>query len=199
MSNPARPASEPEASQAAWLRRRRHDRRAWLDAIHVPRWWSLRGCVERGSDARSAFVGFGRPTLVRPRLCNTRHGTRVGHSHSVTFDHDVRVADGHRDRTPRIARDIAPLFRGARLEPERAVDPQGTEGSYMWAAVLVDRGQPGRAGVDRVRSWRRPRVEFSTTAAQSTAGSPSALPRLVISMRHPFVVERRFCSIACRS
>src|ERR1700730_4089178 len=30
----------------------------------------------------------------------------------------------------------------------------------MRAAVLVDGGQPGRAGVHRVRSWRRPRSEL---------------------------------------
>jgi hypothetical protein len=35
-----RPGSEPEASQAARLRRQGHDRRAWLNAIHVPRRWS---------------------------------------------------------------------------------------------------------------------------------------------------------------
>ena len=33
-------ASEPEASQAARLRRQGHDRRAWLNALHVPRWRS---------------------------------------------------------------------------------------------------------------------------------------------------------------
>src|SRR5204862_6634516 len=36
------------------------------------------------------------------------------------------------------------------------------------------------AGADRAPS-------FSATAAQSTGGSPSALPRLVISMRYPFI------------
>src|SRR5215831_4206028 len=30
----------------------------------------------------------------------------------------------------------------------------------MRAAVLIDGGQPGRAGVHRVRSWRRPRIEL---------------------------------------
>src|SRR2546423_5082066 len=100
LTSPARPASEPEAGQAARLRRQDHDRRAWLNAIHVPRRWSLRRCVERGSDARPAVVGFGRPTAVRPRLRNTRHRARPGHSRSVTLDYDVRVADRHRDRTP---------------------------------------------------------------------------------------------------
>src|SRR5580704_14897145 len=112
--------SEPEASQAAWLRRQGYDRRAWFNAIHVPRRWSLRRCVERGSDARPAVVEFGRPAVVRPRLRNTRQCARLGHSRSVALDYDVRVADRHRDRTSGIARDIAPLARAcARLEPER--------------------------------------------------------------------------------
>src|SRR4051794_31014423 len=161
MTSGARPASEPEAGQAPRLCRQGHQRRAWLDAIHVPRRRSLRGCVERGSDARPAVVGFGRPALVRPRLRNTRHRRRLGHSRRVTLDDDVRVADRHRDRTPRIARDIARLQRArARLEPERVVEPQGADRGHMRAAVLVDGGQPGRAEVDRVRSWRRPRSEL---------------------------------------
>src|SRR3984885_13708240 len=146
MTIPARPASEPEASQAARLRRQGHDRRAWLNAKHIPRWWSLRRRVERGSDARPAVVGLGRPAVVRPRLRKTRHRARLGHSRSVTLDHDVRVADRHRDRTPRIPRDIASLPRArARLEPERAVEPQGTDRGHMRATVLVDGGPPGRA------------------------------------------------------
>src|SRR5436190_4970908 len=83
MTSPARPASEPEASQAARLGRQNHDRRAWLDAVHVPRRWSLRRWVERGSDARPAVVGFGRPAVVRPRLRYTRHRARLGHPPST--------------------------------------------------------------------------------------------------------------------
>jgi hypothetical protein len=63
LTSPARPASESEAGQAARLRRQGHNRRAWLNAIHVPRRWSLRGRVERGSEAHPAGVGFGRPAL----------------------------------------------------------------------------------------------------------------------------------------
>src|SRR3954451_4842609 len=48
----------------------------------------------------------------------------------------------------------------ARLEPERVVEPQGADRGHMRAAVLVDGGQPCRAGVDRVRSWRRTRSEL---------------------------------------
>src|SRR5262249_34772313 len=161
MISPARPASEPEASQAARLRRRGHDRRAWLNAVYVPRRWSLRRRVERGSDARPAVVGFGWPAVIRPRLRDACQCARLGQSRSVTLDYDVRVADRHRDRTPRIAADIAPLPRAcARLEPERAVSPQGTDRSHVRATVLVDGGQPGRAGVRRVRGWRRPRIEL---------------------------------------
>src|SRR5579859_7810372 len=50
-----------------------------------------------------AVVGFGRPAVVRPRPRDTRHRTRLGHSRSVTLDYDVRAADRHRDRAPRIA------------------------------------------------------------------------------------------------
>jgi len=34
-----------------------------------------------------------------------------------------------------------------------------------------------------------PAASFPATAAQSTGGSPSALPRLMISIRHPFIVQ----------
>src|SRR5215472_111570 len=118
----ARTASEAEAGQAARLGRRDHGRRAWLDAVHVPRQWSLRRCVERGSDARPALIGLRRPAVVGPCLGNARYRARLGYPRRVALDHDVRVADRHRDRTPRIARDVAPLTRTrARLEPERAV------------------------------------------------------------------------------
>src|SRR5215472_17306730 len=100
----SRTASEAEAGQAARLRRQAHDRRAWLDAVHVPRRWSLRRCVERGSDARPALIGLRRPAVVRPCPRNARHCARLGYPHRVTLDHDVRVADRYRDRTARIAR-----------------------------------------------------------------------------------------------
>src|SRR4029077_15342925 len=76
MTSAAQPASEPEASQAARLRRQGHDRGTWLNAIHVPRRWSLRRCVERGSDAQPAVVGFGRPAVAGPGLRNTRQRAR---------------------------------------------------------------------------------------------------------------------------
>src|SRR5215467_15578212 len=154
-------ASEAEAGQSARLCRPDHGRSAWLDAVHVPRRWSLRWRVERGSDARSALIGFGGPAVVRPCPRDPRDRVRVGYPRRVTLEHDVRVANRHRGRTPRIARDVAPLARTrARLEPERAVHPEGTDRGYMRAAVLVDGGQPRRAGVRRVRSRCRPRVEL---------------------------------------
>src|SRR5438067_9960066 len=87
------------------------------------------------------LVGLRRPSVVRPRLRNARQRVPFGHPRRVTLDHDVRVADRHRDRTPRIAREVAALARTrARLEPERAVQPQGTDRSHMRAAVLVEGG-----------------------------------------------------------
>src|SRR5215469_11998529 len=179
MTSPARPASESEPSQAAWLRRQDHGRRAWLNAIYVPGRWSLRRRVERGSDARPAAVGFGRPAVVRPRLRDTRHRAWLGHPRSVTLEYDVRVADRHRDRAPRIAPDIASFPRArARLEPEGAVEPQGTDRGDMRAAVLVDRGQPGRAGVHRVRSWRRSRSELVSNSGPVHRWQPIRLTQI---------------------
>jgi hypothetical protein len=192
-------ASEPETSQAARLCCQGHDRRAWLNAIHVPRRWSLRRCVERGSDAQPALIGFGRPAVVRPRLRNTRQCARLGHSRSITLDHDVRVADRHRDRTPSIARDIAPLPRArARLEPKGPSSHRaptaltcGLPSSLTVDSQVVREFAASGAGAD-------PAASFPATAAQSTGDSPSALPRLMISIRHPFIVQRTSWPTACR-
>src|ERR1700733_417867 len=157
----ARTVSEAEAGQPPRVRRQDHSRRAQLDAVHVPRRCSLRRRVERGSDAQPALIGLRRPAHVRPRPRNARHCPRLGYPHRITLDHDIRVAYRHRDRTPPIARDVAPLARTrARLEPERAVRPEGTDRSHMRAAVLVDGGQPRRAGVRHIRSRSRPRIEL---------------------------------------
>src|SRR5216683_3849371 len=68
--------------------------------------------------------------------------------------------------------DTAIEHRGSRatLRPFRVPAPvwnqnvpsshRATDRSHMRATVLVDGGQPGRAGVHRVRSWRRPRSEL---------------------------------------
>src|SRR6266480_1627506 len=100
-------------------------------------------------------------------------------SRSVTLDYDVRVADRHRDRTPRIARDIASLPRArAGLEPERAVEPHGTDRGHMRATVLVDGGQPGRAGIRRVRNWRRPRSELLSNCGPIHRRQPVRLTQI---------------------
>ena len=157
---PLHPASEPETSEAPGLCAQRDSRRAWLDAIHVPRRRSLRRCVERGGDAGAALVGLRRPTVVRPRLRNARHDARIGHPRRVTLDDYVRVADRHGDRAARIARDVAALPGArARLEPERAIEPEGADRSHMRAAILVYRRQPGRSPTrarGRSRTSRRP-------------------------------------------
>src|SRR5262249_15112664 len=76
-------------------------------------------------------------------------------------------------------RDIAPLPRAcARLEPERAVQPQGTDRRHVRATVLVDRAQPGRAGVRRVRSWRRPRIELLHHCGPIHRGQPIRLTQI---------------------
>src|SRR5437588_7444434 len=153
--------SEPGASQAARLNAQHDSRRSWLDAIHVPRWWSLRRCIERSGDARAALVGFRRPTVVCPSLRDARHYTGLGHPRCVTLDDDVCVADRYGDRAARIARHVAAL-PGARtcLEPECAVQPESADRGYVRAAVLIDRREPFRASVVRVWSRCRSRAEL---------------------------------------
>src|SRR5215212_451603 len=104
-----RPGSEAEASQAARLCAQHDCRRAWLDAMHVPRRWPLRRCVERGRDAAPAVIGLRRPAVVRPGLRGARHRLRICHPRCLTLDDDVCVADRHRDRAAWIARDVAAL------------------------------------------------------------------------------------------
>src|SRR5262245_61156926 len=174
-----RTASEAEAGQAARFRRGDYGRRAWLDAVHVPRRWSLRRCVEWGSDARPALIGRHRPAVVRQCLRDTRYCAPLGYPRRVTLDHDVRVVDRHRDRTPWVACNVASLPRTcARLEPERAVHPEGTDRSHMRAAVLVDCRQPRRVGVRRVR-WRcRPRIELLDNGLPIHWGQPFSLTQI---------------------
>ena len=161
LATAGRRASEPEAGQAARLLRQAHDRRSWLQAVHVPRRRSLRWRVERGGDARPAGVGLGRPAVVGPRLRDPRQRVRLGHPGGVALEDDVSVADRHRDRAARIALDVASLAGAfAGLEPERAIEPEGADRGHMRAAVLVDRGQPRRAGVERVRGRGGPGIEL---------------------------------------
>src|SRR5205823_8101830 len=56
----------------------------------------------------------------------------------------------------------------------------GLPSSLMVDSHVVREFAASGTGADRASS-------FSATAAQSTGGSPSALPRLVISMRYPFI------------
>ena len=89
-----------------------------------------------------------------------------------------------------IARDIAPLRVPAPVWNQNVPSTQraptavtcGLPSSLTVASHVVREFAPSGAGVD-------PASSFSTTAAQSTGGSPSALPRLVISIRHPFIVQ----------
>jgi hypothetical protein len=94
--------------------------------------------------------------------------------------------------------DTATEHRGSRttLRPFRVPAPvwnQNVPSSHK-APTAVTCGLPSSLTVDShvVREFRAsgagadPVSSFSTTAAQSTGGSPSALPRLVISISHPF-------------
>src|SRR5580658_2291489 len=96
--------------------------------------------------------------------------------------------------------DTATEHRGSRvtLRPFRVPAPvwnQNVPSSHS-APTAVTCGLPSSLTVDSqvVREFAEsgagadPASSFSTTAAQSTGGSPSALPRLVISIRpHPFI------------
>src|SRR4051794_7865378 len=103
---------------------------------------------------------FRGPAPVGPGLRDACHFLRLGHPHRVTLHHNVRSPDRYGDRAPRIAHDIAALPGArSRLEPEAAIKPQGADRSHMRTAVLVDRGQPRRARVRRVRSRGCARIE----------------------------------------
>src|SRR4051794_5973887 len=71
----------------------------------------------------------------------------------------------------------------------------------MCAAVLVDGREPRRARVVRCGSGADPAPSSSTIPAQSTGGSPSVAPRLMVSMAVPFVagdtVQRRVVYETC--
>jgi hypothetical protein len=148
--------------------------------------WSLRRCVERGSNARPTAVGFDRPAVVSPRLRSTRHRARFGNraaSPSIT--------------TSALRIDTAIEQRGSRatLRHFRVPVPvwnQNVPSSHM-APTAVTCGLPSSLTVDSqvVREFTAsgagadPAASCSTTAAQSTGGSPSDSPRLMISTRHP--------------
>ena len=60
----------------------------------------------------------------------------------------------------------------------RSVEPQGTDRGHMRAAVLVDGGQPGGAGVQRVRSWCRPRSELLSNGGPIHRRQPIRLTQI---------------------
>src|SRR5215469_3753200 len=49
----------------------------------------------------------------------------------------------------------------------------------MRAAVLVDSGQPGRAGIHRVRSWRRPGIELLSNCGPINRRQPIRLTQIL--------------------
>src|SRR5215469_13600308 len=104
--------------------------------------------------------------------------------------------------------DTAIEHRGSRatLRPFRVLAPvwnQNVPYSHR-APTAVTCGLPSSLTVDRpvVRelcasgAGADPASSFPATAAQSTGGSPSALPRLVISIKHPFLVRETSCLTA---
>src|SRR5690348_11919762 len=97
--------------------------------------------------------------------------------------------------------DTAIEHRGSRatLRPFRVPAPvwnQNVPSSHR-APTAVTCGLPSSLTVDSqvVREFAAsgagadPAASFPATAAQSTGGSPSVLPRLMISIRHPFIVQ----------
>src|SRR5580704_19549928 len=120
----------------------------WLDAIDVPRGWSLRRRIERGGDTGPGFIEFGGPPLVRPSRGKARQCGRVGLPRCFTLGDDVCIADRHRNRAARVAGDVAALA-GTRsgLEPEASVQPERTDRGHVRASVLVYRREPRRASV----------------------------------------------------
>jgi hypothetical protein len=198
-------ASHPDAFHEHWSRWRRyrqtaarkshyarrtgqgHDRRSWVNAIYVPRRRSLRWRVVRRRDAAPLSSGSAGHPLSAQAFAIRASATGLGHSRRISLEYDVRTSDRHRDRAPRIARDIAPLPRAcARLEPEGAIQPQGTDRSHMRAAVLVDRGQPGRTAASmvlprsrlnrRARPPRRTRTGRGPDRGLRPAPAPRRLP-----------------------
>src|SRR5205085_9232761 len=98
--------------------------------------------------------------------------------------------------------DTAIEHRGSRatLRPFRVPAPVWNQNvpSTQRAPTAVTCGLPSALTVDSqvVREFTAsgagadPASSLSATAAQSTGGSPSASPRLMISIRHPFIVQR---------
>src|SRR5690606_18916736 len=140
--------SEVEPGEASGLAAQHDDRRSWLDAVHVPRRWALRRRVERSGDARARRIQLGRPAALRPGLGGAFDRVGVGDPPGLALHHHVRVQDRDGHRAAGVALDVVALAGpGARLEPVGAVEPDGTDGGDVGTAVVVDRREPGGAGV----------------------------------------------------
>ena len=83
-----------------------------------------------------------------------------GVTRGVTLDDDVRLRGSTGRRATWMRATCGPSACRARLEPERAVQPEGTDGGHVRASVLVGRREPCRASVVRVSSRRRSRIEL---------------------------------------
>ncbi len=131
----AGPRLEPEASQPARLGAQCHGHRMGLDAIDVPRGWSLRRRVERGGDTCLGLIEFGRPPLVRPSPGEARERGRVSLPFCFTFGDDVSIEDRDSDRAARpcglrCGTSEYPIRSGTRsFRRARAHRPQSREGS----------------------------------------------------------------------
>src|SRR5579875_1965188 len=80
---------------------------------------------------------------------------------------------------------VPPLVWNQNLPSSHRAPTAVTCGLPSWLMVhsqVVREFRASGAGAD-------PAASFSATAPQSTGGSPSAAPRLMISIRHPFLVQ----------
>ena len=175
--------SEPEAGEAAGLGAEGDDRRRRDDAVDVPRRWTLGGRVERGRDPRP---GSGRARPASPAPPSRRRPVRDPRRRSPArpgLRRRRRRRASTRRRAARVPLDVGVLAgAGTGLEPEHGVQPERADSRDVRAPVLVERGEPGGPGVVVVRRRRVPRVQDAVIRPQSTGGSPSATPRLMVSM-----------------
>ena len=173
---------EPEASQPARLDAQCHGHE-WADAIDVPRRRSLRRRVERGGDTgpvSSSSAGHPWSAQARARRVSVAGSVSRSASPSATTSAsriDTAIEQRGSRATLRLfeysIRSGTRSFRRA-----RAHRPQS-----RGAAVLVHRRKPRRTSVVGVWSRRRSGIELLDDVAQSTGGSPSVAPKLMISIR----------------
>src|SRR6202167_4910362 len=152
------PAHRHEGGPADWQRQNRKRVRPPGSApkVTIAERGSMRYTFQGGGPCDGALNGA---VMPGPLASGSAGQPLCAHAFAIppARPGSVTRADRPPARTPGVRRDIAPLPGACpRLEPERAVKPQGTDRSHMRAAVLVDGGETGRAGVHRVRRWRRP-------------------------------------------